>query len=119
MWAAQGYDLTLCATVAAEVLARKKDVTSLKYFDRPIADAHRLRAGNGSDHARGSAEPATEKPKAAETKEELWRRQWGFWRRTGTWPIVWGCDPTASYGCEIPKELIDQWTAEEAEKEKA
>ena len=50
----------------------------------------------------------------------VWRRQWDFWRRTGTWPIVWGPDPTASYGCEIPKHLREQWSAEEkAEKEKA
>jgi hypothetical protein len=40
------------------------------------------------------------------------RRMFDWWKRTGEWPIVWGPDPTASYGCEIPKELIERWSAE-------
>jgi hypothetical protein len=100
VWAAQGYDLTLCASVVAEGLARNSDIGSLKYFDRRLADVHQRRAGNGSGHV----EPA-EKP----TEEALWRRMW---------PIAWGPAPDVG-GFEIPKELIAKWTAEEAEKEKA
>jgi hypothetical protein len=65
--------------------------------------AARLRNGSG-EHRYDS--------KPAEPSETLWRRQWDWWKRTGEWPNVWGPPPTASYGCEIPKELIERWSAE-------
>jgi hypothetical protein len=50
-------------------------------------------------------------PTPAESKEAIWRRQWDWWKKTGEWPGVWGPGPDIS-GCEIPKELIERWSAE-------
>jgi hypothetical protein len=71
----------------------------------------RARGGNGSD--------ATAKPESAEPEEVKWRRMFDFWKRTETWPIVWGPPPNSLHGCEIPKELIAKWTAEKAAEENA
>jgi hypothetical protein len=60
--------------------------------------AARLRSQNG--HA------------STESDELRWRKMWDWWKRSGDWPIVWGPDPTCLAGCEIPKELIERWSAE-------
>ena len=102
VWAAQGFDLVICAAVVVDGLSRKPSISTLKYFDGAIKDAHEKRVKSNGSAERKSAEP----------KEVLWRRQWDWWRRTGEWPGVWGASPDASHGCEIPKELIERWSAE-------
>jgi hypothetical protein len=99
VWAAQGYDLMLCASVVAEGLARKRDIGSLKYFDRRLAELHQGRTGNGAGHTE-----TTTKPASAEPKEVKWRRMFDFWVRTETWPSAWG-PPPGSWGCGGTDEL--------------
>jgi hypothetical protein len=104
VWAAQSYDLTVCASVVAEGLARKPDIIALKYFDRRLAELHQRTGGNG-------AAPATAKP---ETEEAKRRRMYEYWLRVGDyWPGSWGPSPGA-YGCPIPDDLLVRWLLETA-----
>lgn len=95
VWIAQGYDPDLCVLIINETLGRKKDISSLKYFEPAIAEAHAKRKssnGNGT------------------TDEDRWRNWWIYYKKTGKWlEDSWGPDPT-SPACEIPKTLIDQWS---------
>jgi uncharacterized protein YdaU (DUF1376 family) len=44
--------------------------------------------------------------------EVRWRSMWDWWKKTKEWPIVWGAGPDIP-GCDIPKELIERWSAEQ------
>jgi uncharacterized protein YdaU (DUF1376 family) len=49
-----------------------------------------------------------------ETPEQFEKRmrvRWDHWKRGNQWPFAWGQAPDV-YGCEIPKELIERWSAE-------
>ena len=68
-------------------------------------EAHEKRARgitlNGNGHAAALAE-------TVEQRDARLRRMWDAWKR-GTWPESWGPDPKSA-GCEITKELIEQWS---------
>lgn len=89
-WLAQGYNADLILATIREVLARKPNVTTLAYFDRPIADAH-------------TAKPASiAKPIDAETE---WSNKLAHWFKRKEWPGMWG-DPPGHPCCKIPAAFI-------------
>ena len=75
VWAAQGYDLTICSAVIAEGIARKPSISSLKYFDGAISEAHEKRSNGAglSGHAAASTE-------TTEQHDARLRRMWDAWK---------------------------------------
>lgn len=93
-WIAQGYRADLILATIREVLSRKPNITTLAYFDRPIADAH-------------TAKPATiAKPIDQETE---WRNKLTRWFEKDDWPGMWG-DPPGHPCCKIPAAFIASFT---------
>jgi biotin operon repressor len=93
IWIEQGYSAGIILATIREVLARKPNVTSLSYFDRPIADAHAVKAAPIAK----SVDPETE-----------WTNKLRRWRSKGDWPGVWG-DPPGHPCCKIPEAFIEQF----------
>jgi len=75
----------------------------------------RLRAGNGSAHARAGngAEPGASKPAAAETDEAKWRRFFDAWAKggDGSWFMSWEPSPGA-WRCPILDSVLLPWLRE-------
>lgn len=90
LWIEQGYSAGLILATIREVLARKPNVSSLSYFDRPIADAHAAKV-----------QPIAQ-PISLETE---WSNKLRRWHDKGDWPGVWG-DPPGHPCCKIPAAFI-------------
>jgi len=89
-WIAQGYRPDLIIATIRECLARKPHVTTLSYFDKPIAEAH-------------TAKPASiARPMDPETE---WRNKLTRWFEKNDWPGMWG-DPPGHPCCKIPAAFI-------------
>lgn len=44
LWLSQGYQEDICLAVITDIVKRKPSITTLSYFDKPIADAHASKA---------------------------------------------------------------------------
>jgi hypothetical protein len=44
LWLSQGYQEDICLAVITDIVKRKPNITTLSYFDKPIADAHASKA---------------------------------------------------------------------------
>jgi hypothetical protein len=101
-WLAAGYHLETVIGEIRRIVARKKDVGTLTYFDKPIAEAHaRRNAANG--HANAST--ANKEPTDAD-----WEFRVNAFKRGGTWFQDWGGTPD-SFGCDAPAHLLTEWAA--------
>jgi hypothetical protein len=107
-----GYDLDTDVLPTLRAIAKRggNEVNSWAYYAKAAAGNKAARSrGNGASGSTGAEPPAKARPEG----EERWRIMWDYWvRNPSGWPIVWGPDPTSSYGCEIPKHLIEKWAAE-------
>jgi hypothetical protein len=86
--------------------------SSWAYFVPAIQDAHGRREAAAAVPRAAHNDGRMPRLLAGETEEQRFRRMWGHWKR-GLWPMGWGPQPGFG-GCQIPRELIAQWSQEEA-----
>jgi hypothetical protein len=95
IWLSQGYDPEVCLAAIAQILARKPSISSLSYFDQPIADAHAKKAP----------------PRRAlnnDPKPVDWDNVIAFYKRTKIWSRGAGPDPD-SPACLAPPEILQKY----------
>jgi uncharacterized protein YdaU (DUF1376 family) len=93
IWRRCDYDPAVCRSVITEILKRKPDVSHLKYFDKPIYDAHeRIIEGKTMREARkaerAEAEPA---PNSWGAWVKLFKETGGQWLGPGPAPDDLNC----------------------------
>jgi hypothetical protein len=92
LWLSQGYQEDICLAVITDIVKRKPSITTLSYFDKPIADAHASKAP-----------PRVAVPMIAQ--EIDWDvvltdfKRWGRWSR-------WAGPDLDSAECRAPKEML-------------
>jgi hypothetical protein len=92
IWLSQGYEPEVCLAVIAQILARKPSISSLSYFDQPIADAH--------------AKKAPPRKALVEGPIEIdWDAACKQWLTIKRWPKGYGNDPE-SPACRAPPEIL-------------
>src|SRR5215472_4146954 len=108
-WITQGYDPAICIAVVREVLERNPTISTLAYFDKPIARAHESRAPAPKPNGNGS----TKKPDV-----EYILRHWLSFGETQArrflrigqgdclWPEDWGEPPGSIKGCIVPDDML-------------
>jgi hypothetical protein len=92
IWLSQGYDPEVCLAVIAQILARKPSISSLSYFDQPIADAHAKKAPPRKSLHDGPIEID-------------WDIACQQWKSIKRWPKGYGNDPE-SPACRAPPEIL-------------
>lgn len=92
IWLSQGYDPEVCLAVIAQILARKPSISSLSYFDQPIADAHAKKAPPRKALVEGPIEVD-------------WDSAVKQWLTIKRWPRGCGNDPD-SPACRAPPEVL-------------
>ncbi|HEX7895467.1 MAG TPA: hypothetical protein VF447_14815 [Terriglobales bacterium] len=92
IWLSQGYDPEVCLAVIASVLARKPSISSLSYFDQPIADAHAKKVPPRKALVDGPIEID-------------WDAACKQWLTIKRWPKGYGNDPE-SPACRAPPEIL-------------
>lgn len=98
-WIEAGCDPTLDVWPTIERLARRNpNITSPAFFDTAIREAHGIRI---------ASQPLD---------LELWRKRIRALTKRNTWPEQeWGPRPGAP-GCKVPKQILDEFTQQQAEK---
>ena len=91
-WLGKGYAPAMIIEVVKELLARKSDVSSLKYFDAALAERHARRAESPSQRAAARAAIDMEKVVS-------------MWVKTGVWSKYAGPEPGLG-GCRASAELL-------------
>jgi len=102
-----GYDLQTDIVPAIRSVTRSgRKGRTWAYYVPPIIAAKEQHDGARNAGTNGAS--AAQREETAQERHERWRRMWDAWKR-GTWPYGWGPDPKSA-GCEIPRELIEQWS---------
>ena len=104
VWIAQGYDPELIVAVVREVLARKPDIGTLSYFDRPLAEAKTA--------GRTAAVTTTGEPRIDFGNGVVWpvssvQRVLASWSENpAKWPESTLGPPPGQPGCRVPSDLL-------------
>lgn len=98
-WIAQGYHAQICLAVVQECLAKKHDISSLSYFDKPIAEAHEKPREAAP---RPAVKPPDPSPEAIE-KMWLWKLDWRA--KYGSFPSI------TDREIDIPPGVLAKWRA--------
>jgi len=92
LWLSQGYQEDICLAVITDIVKRKPSITTLSYFDNPIADAH--------------AKKAPPREAVVMTAEETdWEAVCKSYKAFGKWSKWAGPDPD-SEACRCPRDVL-------------
>lgn len=95
LWLSQGYQEDICLALIEEGVRRKPSISSLKYFDTQISDAHKSKAP----------------PRVAialQPEQVDWDATLATYKKTGHWSRWAGPDPEQP-GCKAPKEMLAKY----------
>lgn len=92
LWLSQGYQEDICLAVITDIVKRKPSITTLSYFDKPIADAHASKAP-----------PRVAVPMIAQ--EINWDAVLATYKRMGIWSKYAGPD-LDSPECRAPLDML-------------
>lgn len=95
LWLSQGYQEDICLAVITDIVKRKPSITTLSYFDKPIADAHASKAP-----------PRQAVPMIAQ--EIDWDAVLKTYKRLGVWSKYAGPD-LDSPECRAPREMLAKY----------
>lgn len=92
LWLSQGFQEDICLAVITDIVKRKPSITTLSYFDKPIADAH--------------AKKAPPREAVVMTAEETdWEAVCKSYKAFGQWSKWAGPDPD-SEACRCPRDVL-------------
>lgn len=92
LWLSQGYQEDICLAVIADIVKKKPSITTLNYFDKPIADAH-------------SSKAPPRQAVAQKTEDTDWNAVLSTFKKTGRWSR-WAGPDLDSPGCLAPPEML-------------
>lgn len=95
LWLSQGFQEDICLAVIVDIVKRKPSITTLSYFDKPIADAHA-----------GKAPPRQAVPMTAE--EVNWDEVLATFKKIGHWS-KWAGPDLSSPACRAPLEMLAKY----------
>lgn len=94
LWLSQGFQEDICLAVITDIVKRKPSITTLSYFDKPIADAHASKAP-----------PRQAVPMKPE--EINWDQVLTAYKKYGRWSR-WAGPDLESPACYCPVEMLEK-----------